>query len=51
LWYIWKARNDHRFHRKTWSFLQVLHAVSAHLHTNRLAWGELHLLPWRTDSL
>jgi hypothetical protein len=25
---------------KTWSFLQVFHAVSAHLHTNILAWGE-----------
>lgn len=27
LWYIWKARNDVRFHRKKWSVLQVHHAV------------------------
>jgi hypothetical protein len=29
LWYIWKARNDVRFHRKKWSVLQVHHAVEA----------------------
>jgi hypothetical protein len=40
LWYIWKAKNDHRFQRKTWTFLQVLHAVSAHFHSNQMAWGE-----------
>jgi hypothetical protein len=29
LWYIWKARNDVRFHWKKWSVLQVHHAVQA----------------------
>lgn len=29
LWYIWKARNDQRFARKTWSTWQVHHAVAA----------------------
>jgi hypothetical protein len=40
LWYIWKARNDHRFRTKTWTSLQVQHAVSAHFHSNQMAWGE-----------
>jgi hypothetical protein len=30
LWYIWKARNDQRFQRKTWSPLQVHQAAAAH---------------------
>ena len=29
LWYIWKARNDNRFQRKTWTPVQVHHAVAA----------------------
>jgi len=37
LWYIWKARNDHRFARKTWNTWQVPHAVVAHLSTAALA--------------
>jgi hypothetical protein len=38
LWYIWKARNDHRFQRKVWSFMQVLHAAHSHFTTNSQAW-------------
>lgn len=37
LWYIWKARNDNRFQRKTWNPWQVHHAVAAHLNTHKLA--------------
>jgi len=43
LWYIWKARNDHRFARKTWNAWQVHHAVVAHTNTAALAdstWDE-----------
>lgn len=37
LWYIWKAQNDKRFARKTWTILQVHHAVAAHIATATLA--------------
>jgi hypothetical protein len=30
LWYIWKARNDNRFHRKIWTPFQVLMAAATH---------------------
>jgi hypothetical protein len=30
MWYIWKARNDNRFQRKTWTPWQVHHAMAAH---------------------
>jgi ribonuclease HI len=39
LWYIWKARNDHIFQRKVWTFMQVLHAAHTHFTTNSQAWG------------
>lgn len=29
LWYLWKARNDLRFHRETWTIWQVHNAVAA----------------------
>lgn len=31
MWYIWKARNDHHFNRRTWSPSQVNQASSAHM--------------------
>ena len=31
MWYIWKARNDNRFQRKTWTPMQVHNAVAAHI--------------------
>ena len=37
MWYIWKARNDNRFQRKTWTPWQVHHAVAAHITTNQQA--------------
>jgi len=33
MWYIWKARNDQRFGRKTWNTWQVHHAVAAYINT------------------
>jgi ribonuclease HI len=39
LCYIWKARNDQRFQRKVWTFLQALHAAQSHLEINSQAWG------------
>ena len=32
LWYLWKARNDNRFQRKTWTSFQVRKAAQAHMH-------------------
>lgn len=43
LWYLWKARNDNRFNRKTWTPLQVHHAVQAHLSSHRLAQQDQHI--------
>lgn len=37
LWYLWKARNDNKFNRKTWSPWQVHHAVQAHISSHQLA--------------
>jgi len=34
MWYIWKARNDNRFQRKTWTPMQVHNAVAAHINTH-----------------
>ena len=34
MWYIWKARNDNRFQRKTWTPMQVYNAVAAHINTH-----------------
>jgi hypothetical protein len=34
MWYIWKARNDTRFQRKTWTPMQVHSAVAAHINTH-----------------
>jgi hypothetical protein len=31
LWYLWKARNDNRFHRKNWTPWQVHHAILAYI--------------------
>lgn len=41
MWYIWKARNDNRFQRRTWTSSQVHHATAAHLNTHRIALGEI----------
>jgi ribonuclease HI len=40
LWYIWKARNDNRFQRKTWSTFQVNQAAKAHRQTHLSAMEE-----------
>jgi len=32
LWFIWKARNDLRFRKRSWSVLQVYLAVDAYIH-------------------
>jgi ribonuclease HI len=40
LWYIWKTRNDQRFQRKVWTFMQVQHATQPHFNTNSRAWGD-----------
>jgi len=37
LWYLWKARNDQRFQRKTWTPCQVHHAVAAYIMTQNAA--------------
>lgn len=42
LWYLWKARNDTRFQRKTWNPWQVHHAVEAHVSTHRAALQNHH---------
>jgi len=34
MWYIWKARNDHRFQNKPWNVWQVHHAVAAGIAAN-----------------
>ena len=34
LWYIWKARNDNRFQRRTWTSLQIQQAANAHMNTH-----------------
>jgi ribonuclease HI len=34
LWYIWKARNDNRFQRKTWSANQIKLAAAAHMNAH-----------------
>jgi len=34
LWYIWKARNDKRFQRRTWTANQVQQATTAHMHAH-----------------
>ena len=36
-WYIWKARNDRRFQRNTWTPMQVHNAVAAHINTHMQA--------------
>jgi hypothetical protein len=36
LWFLWKARNDQRFRRKTWTIWQVHHAVAAFITTSNL---------------
>lgn len=33
MWYIWKARNDARFQRRTWSPIQVHQAATTHINT------------------
>jgi hypothetical protein len=40
LWYIWKARNDKRFQRKSWTSFQVHNAAATHFQTNLSAWEE-----------
>ena len=34
LWYIWKARNDTRFQRKTWTANQIRLAAAAHINAH-----------------
>jgi ribonuclease HI len=34
LWYIWKARNDNRFQRKTWTTNQIKLAAAAHINAH-----------------
>ena len=34
LWYIWKARNDNRFNKRTWTSSQIHQAAKAHMHTH-----------------
>jgi hypothetical protein len=34
LWYIWKAQNDKRFQRRTWTANQVQQATAAHMHAH-----------------
>jgi len=34
LWYIWKARNDNRFQRRTWTSLEIQQAANAHMNTH-----------------
>jgi len=36
MWYIWKARNDHRFQNKPWNVWQVHHAVAAEIAASSL---------------
>jgi hypothetical protein len=36
MWYIWKARNDRRFHNKSWTVWQVHHEVAADIDANSL---------------
>jgi hypothetical protein len=36
-WYIWKARNDKRFQKNTWTPMQVHNAVAAHINTHMQA--------------
>jgi hypothetical protein len=40
LWYIWKALNDQRFQRKTWTSFSVQHATTTHFQSNLSAWGD-----------
>jgi hypothetical protein len=52
LWYIWKARNDHRFHRKTLEFFCRYYTPYQRICIPTDWLGEnLHLLPWRTAPL
>jgi hypothetical protein len=37
LWYLWKARNDNRFNRRTWNPWQIHYVVQAHMATHSLA--------------
>jgi hypothetical protein len=34
MWYIWKARNNNCFQRKTWTPMQVCNAAAAHINTH-----------------
>jgi hypothetical protein len=45
MWYIWKARNDNRFQRRTWTPFQVHKATAAHMQTHLSAWEEHHKCP------
>ena len=40
LWYIWKARNDNRFQRRTWTSSQIHQAANAHMNTHLAALNE-----------
>lgn len=40
MWYIWKARNEHRFQRRSWNTWQVQHAVMAHFNSHMQALRE-----------
>ena len=43
LWYIWKARNDNRFNRKTWTAWSVHQAAKSHAYVHLQAHSEIQL--------
>jgi hypothetical protein len=40
-WYIWKARNDERFQRKKWNYMQVIKVAEAHMNNHLSALEKL----------
>jgi len=48
MWYLWKARNDTRFQRKSWTPWQAHHVMAAHISTQQAV---QETQPRGTDSL